>query len=59
MIILAMYISAFGDALLSDSDAAKRRERKQKLIALSRNDVIDYTQEWEQRKTKLEVHLNL
>ena len=53
-----VYQRMFGDALLSDSEAAKRRERKQKLIELSRGDVIDlYSRVGTGEKTKLEAHL--
>ena len=54
-----VYQRMFADALLSDTEAAKRRERKQKLIELSRGDVIDlYSRVGTGEKSKLEAHLD-
>ena len=49
----------FGDLLLSDSEAAKRRARKQKAIDIAREDLVDlYSRLGSEEQIKLEAHLD-
>lgn len=54
-----VYERIFGDQLLSDTDAAKRRERQQKIIDISKSELIDlYSRVGTNERQKLQVHID-
>ncbi len=54
-----VYQRMFGELLLSDSEASKRRARKQKAIDIAREDLVDlYSRLGTEERIKMEAHLD-
>jgi hypothetical protein len=55
----SVYLRLFGDLLLSDSEAAKRRTRQQKVIDIAHQELIDlYGRLGSQERIKMQAHLD-